>query len=87
MISEMPCLKDSKSKLLNDLLWLMGNILADSQAENQFSIKDESFHRALYMLTKFYPLNDETWLLVVWNLHSLIHLELHLNSADDADVF
>ena len=87
MVSAMPCLTESKSRLLNDLLWLMGNIFSDSQAREKFSLTDESFHIALYMLTWCYPLTDDSWLLVVWNFYTLSLSLLNLNSAEGADVF
>lgn len=80
-------LSDSKLRLLNDLLWLMGNIFMDQNAMKHFSFCHESFHRALYLLAERYPLADETWLLVVWNMHALSLELLTSNSKEDSSVF
>ena len=65
----------------------MGNIFMDLNARKHFSFNHESFHRALFMLTKSYPLTDDIWLLVVWNMNAL-SLELkNSNSVVDCGFF
>jgi len=80
-------LSDSKLKLLNDLLWLMGNIFMEQNAPKYFSFIHENFHKALNILAKHLTMADETWLLVVWNMYAL-SFELKISkSKSDTLVF